>query len=572
MATKNEEQVYVIPSFDAGQQSKTSLFLNQKTELRLAKNVDLQYIIGAASKSLGYVQKGNEIASSRTLLGASSLQTSGGTDKLIAFANKAGSGSDAYIYNSSTEAWDAASRSFSTDQLFETARLMDQLFVVNGITDAPENYNGASWSATTNVTDMPKARYIFPYEGRLFLFNINIAVGGSFPSRVWYSNLPINNVITWDFESGTNMATTASSAIVTSSGALFKTRGIKPGDPIFITTGSDAGEYTVLSVDSETQLTLTVELANTASSINFWVGGNWFDVKRDNSDVGKWLEENGGRLLCFKRLSLSRFLKTDDAATDSLEPVKGAPGTVAGRGVVSFKQYTFYPADSGIWRYDGANSQLISAPMQEVWDGVSASNYGSIVGWSVDDRLVKIYVGDVSNAATGLTIPKCVMVYDAQMESWWCESLDHAPKAQTYFIESNQLNHYMFSTGFAFKTENGNDFDGEAIDMEVETPFHFPIAPEVSVNITRIKVYTQDGRSVDCQHKLAYYLNNGEFTIDDQWRNPGCKNRSNHEQNYVLEESKNKASGIALKFREVAKTGRPAILRVAIFYTGGDIR
>jgi hypothetical protein len=187
---------------------------------------------------------------------------------------------------------------------------------------------------------MPKAKYIIEDKNRLYLFNISIPVGGNFPSRCWYCDLPKNNTISWDFESGTNLVTTANSPIITSSGALFLTRGIKQGDTVSIINGDDAGEYEVESVDSETQLTLSKSLTDSATGKSFWVGGNWFDVERDNSDVGIGIGKNFNRVLLFKRHSVNKFLKTSDVVTDSLLPINGCPGTTSHRSIVSKGAYT----------------------------------------------------------------------------------------------------------------------------------------------------------------------------------------------------------------------------------------
>ena len=568
MATQNEERAFIVPSFDGGMQRRSSIFQDKLNELRLGKNIDLQHMLGAVSKALGYTQLGSAIGGSGSVLGAGALNTAGGTDKLVAFV-----GTDAYVYNSATEDWDAQSRSYTAAQSFETESFLDQLFVVNGLTDAPENYTGAAWSTTTNVTDMPKSKTIKRHKERLYLFNINIPVGGNFPSRVWYSDLPKNNALTWGFESGTDLAQTADSAVVTSAAAVFETRNIKVGDPFFITTGTNAGEYEVESIDSETQITLTETLTNTQTSKSFWVGGNWFDVARDNSDVGKGLEESSGRMLCFKRFSLHKFLKTDDVATDQLDPVKGVPGTTSQRGIISIKGWTFYPADSGVWRYDGAESKMVSNPIKEVWDGITAANLLTIVAWAVDDRLIKMYVGDVDNSDTGLTINKCVIVHDPIANTWWVESLADTFNCAVRWVDSTTLKRFAFTdTGKCLQTENGNDFDDEAIDMELETPFYFPISPEVSVNITRFKVFTHEGRAISYEYKLAYYKEKGGYVRDEDWKPLEEKDKTKDEVNLALDEKDNKASGFALKAVDSSAKGRPSILRIVAYYSGGEVR
>jgi len=453
--------------------------------MKFLKNFETVSKLGALSKILGYAKKGNTIASGVTILGCGALNTSAGTNKIIAFA-----GTNAYVWNSGTGAWDSQSLTFTASMLFETENFLDLLFEVNGITDVPQSYSGSAWSTSTNVTDMPKAKFIKEYGGRLYLGHINIAIGGTFASRIWFCDLPKNNAIVWGFESGTDGVTTAASAVVTSAAALFKTRGIKIGDPFFLAEGSDIGEYEVLSVDSNTQITLTQTLTTAATALDFWIGGNWFDVQRNNSDVLMGLGKNSDRLLCFKRQSVHRFQKTQNLETDSLIQIKGIPGTTSGRSITNIKEYTYYFADSGIWRIGADGGVLISDPMDEVIKGVAAGTLDDIVGWNVNDKVLKMFVGDISNADTGLTITKCAICYAVDSGAWWTEELSDTINCAADWIESSVKKTFIFNNaGEAFEIESGNTFAGDEIPCEGEMPFHFPQTPEYEMAYTRFKIY-----------------------------------------------------------------------------------
>ncbi len=66
-----------------------------------------------------------------------------------------------------------------------------------------------------------------------------------------------------------DLVTTAGSAIVTSATAGFGSLGLSPGDPFAIATGPDLGLYTIASVDSATQVTLTGTLTTSRTDIAF---------------------------------------------------------------------------------------------------------------------------------------------------------------------------------------------------------------------------------------------------------------------------------------------------------------
>jgi len=566
MATANQEKIFLIPSLDGGMQQRTTEFVSGKTECKFIKNANTIGKLGALTKVPGYTHKGNAVGAT-TILGAGALNTAGGVDKLVAFL-----GTDAYVYNSSTGAWDAQSKTFTAAQKFETASLLDMLFVVNGLTDAPQSYTGSAWSTTTNVTNMPKARYISEYKNRLFLYNITLPVGGAYPSRVWYSDLPKNNTITWDYESGTDLAQSAASAVVTSAAALFISRGIKTGDTFVITDGSNAGEYEVDTVDSETQITLTQTLANAQTGKTFWVGGNWFDVARGNSDIGHGLIKNFDRLLCFKRHSVHKYNKTTDLATDSLLPIKDIPGTTSSRSIVNRGSYTYYWSDTGLWRTDGTDGELVTEALQEVIEGIADASLSTVVGWVEKDRVVKMFIGDISNTTTGLTITNCVICFDSVSNTYWIEELADAIVDSAMWVEGTaKKKTIIFSSGGeAFETENGKSHDGVAIPMEIELWDAFPISPEVAVGMTRFKIYGDELKSIGVVLWKKLYYDNG--LKDEDFIPLQTSYQSEHEMEVRTIESNNKAAGFILKFIETSDDMQPGISRIAAFYTGGDIR
>lgn len=66
-----------------------------------------------------------------------------------------------------------------------------------------------------------------------------------------------------------DLVTTASSAVVTSSSSAFITDGVMAGDTFVIGTGPDVGNYSVSSVDSETQITLSSTLSTSNTGVVF---------------------------------------------------------------------------------------------------------------------------------------------------------------------------------------------------------------------------------------------------------------------------------------------------------------
>ena len=66
-----------------------------------------------------------------------------------------------------------------------------------------------------------------------------------------------------------DLVTTAGSAVVTSASSTFVSDGLVPGGLFVIATGPDVGVYTIASIQSQTQLTLTTALSSTRTGIAF---------------------------------------------------------------------------------------------------------------------------------------------------------------------------------------------------------------------------------------------------------------------------------------------------------------
>lgn len=575
MATTSEERVHTVTSFDAGMQRKTTRFLAQPNEVFFAKNADFNFILGGITKALGYEKKGNTINSGAPILGCGILVTQSGTRKIFVF-----SGTDMYVYNASGGNWVAqAIAGLSTDRQYEAVSHLDVVFVATGRDTKTLDYTGVS-ATLHDFTGSPQGRFPFVHKNRLYLFNTGITMNQhvAYKSRFFYTDLPRDNAgqltSPWGFNAHIDLATTANSPIVTSALGSFLANGIKVGDPFFIFEGADAGEYEVKSVDTGSQITLTEDLSANASNLDYWVGGNWQDVNASDGDEGTGISENNDRLLLFKRFSLWKFNKGATVEDDSLIRVRNVPGTTSHRSITNILDWTFYWSDSGLWRYDGSSSILISNPIQEIIDGIDAANLDNVVGWSADERILKMYVGNINNSATGLVISNCVVCYDALSNAYWVEEYDDQINCAVQWVETNALENFIFSNdGEAFKSETSNMYNGEAFPMEIETWFYFPIAPETQLNYTRFKTYTRHGREITCSVKFAYYSDRDGFRVDEDWRPLKPKYKTSDEQEWHMNLDSVKASGYALKFIEASDTGpRPTIERIAAFYTGGELR
>jgi len=424
----------------------------------------------------------------------------------------------------------------------EFATYLDMAWHVNGI-NATRSFNGTAWSTLGIRNHAPIFKYLKPYGVRLYGGYPTIN-GTTFPSRVWFTDNPQNYDARWGIEWGSTMAQTINSAVVTADGTYFKKCGIKSGDPLFITSGVNAGQYTVYSVDSNNQLTLTEELPATASNSSFIVGSNYFDVKTENNDYLRGLGVSSNRLLCFKLFSLHRYNGS------SLIEVPKAPGTSSHRSIVDDPVgdwYYFHGSEAsltGMYRYDGTQAVNVLKGIQPYVDGISASNYASVTGWREGDW-IRMYVGDITNSQRDISVLKAVISYNETNNAVSIDPITKVPTCSTSFMESGAKKTFFGdNSGEAFQSPSGWNFDGEPIPWAVETGIHYPLDSEMLLKFTRFQVIARDARGVRVRYKLI----NNPTGIDDVWHALG--ELKDDKTELVVPVAHSRASGFNLRFEE----------------------
>ena len=419
---------------------------------------------------------------------------------------------------------------------------LDYLIGVNG-TDRNQVYNG-TWFNGGARTRMPIASLVKTVGNKIYIANLSYA-NINYRSRVWNSDLPKNDDITWGYETGTNLVATAGSSVVTSAFAGFATYNIKVGDPFFITTGNNVGQYTVNTIDSDQQITLVEVMKFSTTGSTYWVGSNWFDARRNDGDTIKGLGENDNKLLVFKRESLLRYDEKE------LRRVKGAPGTTSHRSIASVRENTYYFHDTGVYRYDGLSSFLVSRPIQDWIDGISSNNYESIVSWR-DEDILYIFVGDISNAPKGISLSNGVLIYDTAAQAWDIGMLNDTVTVANETTVSGTRTVYLGNTSDEVLTWNSGTADISApIPWSFATIYHFPGGVYNVVDFEKVEVHTIDGRGISLYYKLY-----GTNSIDNQWQPLGD---INDDVTTFYFKRGVRGRGIAFKFQENS-TRSPTVL------------
>jgi len=248
---------------------------------------------------------------------------------------------------------------------------------------------------------------------------------------------------------------------------------------------------------------------------------NWFDVDTDDGDVGMGLEVNADRLLVFKENSLHRY------DTNSRYKVPGCPGTVSQRSVKTVQGWTFYLHTSGIWGYNGTESKHLSRRIKEVIEGISTKNLADACAGAKGDHYY-LYVGDVNNARTGLSINNCLIDYDLSKNAFAVRSLANDPtvfftyrddrSAVTYsdatitYNDTDTSYNGLMSTeerlyfgdqlGSVYHFDQGNQFNATDIAFKVETCDLYLSDPSYYKPLQKAVVYSQRARGLVVQFRL----------------------------------------------------------------------
>jgi len=447
----------------------------------------------------------------------------------------------------------------------ETENFLGSLFFQNYF-NTPKTFNGTAWSYQ-HVDEVPLSKYIKQWQSRLYLGFIKIG-STEYPSRIWYSDLPVNDTIQWGFEYGTDMSIIAGDNRVTTNLAKFKTHNIKRGDPIFILTGANAGQYSVKTIESETALRLAdyngndITLSTTGSNITYWVGGNWFDVERDDGDYITWVTQNFEQLLIFKRDTVHRYNGTSQSL------IKGAPGTTAGRSVINGKDWTAYfhgglKDQTGFYAYDSTSGRKISNGIQKYIDGINSGMYTNIIGWK-EGQLFRWYVGDIDNPDYDLTVSKAVITFDYASQCWSIDPIADVIEAATEFRQGGTKSAFIASDNMVFQTPLGNDFNGSPIPFSFELGGIYPSGTDYSNTFRRIQIISENASGI----KILYRRRLKPFDSDIQFKPLG---HINGEATWLrFPEEMNQCSGLDLRFQGISTTEPTAVIKkIKLFYVKG---
>jgi|CXWL01.1.fsa_nt_gi hypothetical protein len=425
----------------------------------------------------------------------------------------------------------------SSETNFVSTPFMERIFAslntdtasTSGFTRA---YGGTSFDRGL-AYPAPFAKAMKEYKNRLYLGNClmnNSSVTTKYPSHVFYSNFPDNNTnLTWGLVVSSVGVTVAGSKLLSlpnmvnsSTAGDFVGQRIKPGDPVTITSPFVLNTF-VQRVDSPYQITLRDSITTSSSAVVFWVGSNFFPVPSDN-DFIVGMGENSDQLLIFKQFSLWRY------NISSLQRVRDTPGTTSRKSIVNVGPYTFYFHGSntktrrtGIWMYDGSRGVLVSRSIQPYIDGISTSNYTSVVGWREGTR-ARMFVGDVTNAPRNISLTNVVISYDTENGGWSVDPIADIITSSTRYMDSGVEKWFIGTQdNQVLETPSGNTHNTTPISFRLQIGARYPSGSETVNEFTRLEIVARGGRGLVVKYKLFGVPSVSQLGADndDTWSSLG---------------------------------------------------
>ncbi len=172
--------------------------------LYIQSNVVTSYKIGAMLKRPGYVNIGSALQANKSITGLHNFRQTASVQKMLATCDDATSDDTQLFYSTGgswTEVTDAETAWANKAGInVEMEDFITYCFFVGyGATDGflpVGSLTGTTFSTSTNVTDMPTAKYIKRYRDRLYIGNCYET--SARPYRVYFSSVPSGGSISWD--------------------------------------------------------------------------------------------------------------------------------------------------------------------------------------------------------------------------------------------------------------------------------------------------------------------------------------------------------------------------------------
>lgn len=233
---------------------------------------------------------------------------------------------------------------------------------------------------------------------------------------------------------------------------------------------------------------------------------DFFDVNPSDGDSNVCLENNGNRLLIFKRRALYRWTFGQVEPDRLIGVGTSSPQCVKTNFDVGI---TFFANQNGVYGYSGNRPKLLSRKIQPYIDAVSD---WTAVSAEVDTDHYYLYVGTVT--VGGRTFTNTWYVYHISLDAWTIYTTDVAVTAMTRFdvaATSPLYNIYFGSTnGRTYQFLSGTKDDTASIPSEWISK-EYTLSYPTRTNLTWIDIFASQRVAVNAFYDLDRLNQFGEL-------------------------------------------------------------
>lgn len=225
----------------------------------------------------------------------------------------------------------------------------------------------------------------------------------------------------------------------------------------------------------------------TAGAITWTVATDFIEFGYDDGDEITGGCEAFDRLIVFKHFSMWKYDETERKQIADI-------GCDSFKSIVKVDGIPYWFNRFGIWRWGGAQPQLISNKVGLFIDAITQTNLANCIGVQYN-REYRLFIGDVT--VNGISYTNTWLCFDTQKEKWYVRCTFNTVKSASLFIEaSKQRTYFGDDDGYVYKfankvdniySDNGNEIDSFFVTNNLDLG-----APEIKKFTNHMTVFSKN--------------------------------------------------------------------------------
>jgi len=184
-------------------------------------------------------------------------------------------------------------------------------------------------------------------------------------------------------------------------------------------------------------------------------------VDPDNNGAITGIEKKAGRIIVHKEGGLYKIIFDEYGVPQEIIDMENGASTLSNASIISSGEYNYYLSETGVFRGQGSNPDIVSLPLADLFDNITYANGVASVAGAIGD-FIHWSVGNITedDVFGGRAYTNCAITYNKRTEEWTLDTLAHAPTTYATFRNASNVLQLFFgnSAGNTFV------FDGSTTD------------------------------------------------------------------------------------------------------------